>query len=123
MQEILNFLDSKYIDWTMFLLVLASGFFQKRLLKPFPLWKADKSYDETLKTFLVSFVFCTIYILLWKYNYDQMTPAEDREGTPWIKFFISFGLATSFYDLILRLFKKKTKDITGVEVDDDISRN
>lgn len=119
MQDILNFLDSKYVDWTMFLLVLASGFFQQRLLKPFVVWKADKGYDQTLKTFLVSVVFCTVYILLWKYNYNQITAVEEREGAPWIKFFISFGLATSFYDIILRLFKKKAKDVTGFDIDNN----
>lgn len=119
MQEILNFLDSKYVDWNMFLLVLASGLFQKRLLKPFTLWKKDLGYDQTLKTFLVSVVFCSIYIILWKYSYNQITPVEEREGAPWIKFFISFGLATSFYDIVFKLFTKKTKDLTGVDINDN----
>lgn len=117
MQQILEFLDTKYIDWTIFLLVIASGFFQSRFLSPFVWYKKDSKYDATLKTFVVSLVLSAIYTWLWKYEAGGASATEQVQGIPWLKIFISFGLATSFYDIILKLFKLEFKKKTGIDAD------
>lgn len=118
MENILNWLDTKYVDFFIFILVIGSGFLQQRLLLPITLYKADKRYDATLKTFLVSIVLCSIYIWLYKYEANGATKTEQIEGTPWLKFFVSFACATSFYELIVRLFKIEWKKKTGIDADD-----
>lgn len=115
MQNILEFLDTKYIDWTIFILVIASGYFQKRFLRPFKWVKSDSSYDQTIKTFSVSLILCAVYIWLYKYEANGATEIDKKEAIPLIKFFISFGLATSFYDIIVKLFEKVFKEKTGVD--------
>ena len=119
MTNILEFLDTKYIDWTVFILVIGSGFFQNRFLTPFTWYKKDSRYDATLKTFVVSLIFSAIYTWLWKYEAGGASSVEQVQGIPWMKIFISFGLATSFYDIIYRLFKIELKKKTGI---DDIDK-
>ena len=117
MQNILEFLDTKYIDWTIFLLVIASGFLQAKYLQPFTWYKKDARYDATLKTFVVSIILSAVYTWLWKYEAGGATATEQATGVPWLKIFISFALATSFYDIIIRLFKIEIKKKTGIDVD------
>jgi hypothetical protein len=100
-------------------LVIGSGFLQSRLLKPFVLFKRDSRYDATLKTFLVSIVLSAIYIWIYKYEMKNSSIDDQVRAVPVMKFFISFALATSFYDLILRLFKFAFKNKTGLDVDDE----
>lgn len=122
MKQILDFLDTQYIDWTIFLLVIASGFLQARFLCIFTWYKgkdpASLRYDATLKTFVVSAVLCFLYIWLYKYQANGASTTEQKEAIPVLKFFISYALATSFYDLIVRLFKLEAKKRTGIDLDD-----
>src|SRR5690348_11773922 len=118
MENILNWLDTKYIDWAIFLLVIGSGFLQARLLQPFCFYKKDPRYDATLKTFLVSICLCTLYVWLCKYEAKMASAGERLEGTPWVKLFISYACATSFYEVILRLFKIEFKKKTGQDIDE-----
>lgn len=117
MENFLNWLDTKYVDFFIFILVIGSGFMQQRLLAPFCWYKKDGRYDATLKTFVVSIVLCTLYIWLYKYEANGATATEQAEGTPWLKFFVSFATATSFYELIIRLFKLEFKKKTGIDAD------
>lgn len=116
-QNILEWLDTKYIDFTMFWLVIGAGFLQQRLLSPFTWYKKDARYDATLKTLVVSLFLCGLYTWLVKYEAGLATDAEQKIGVPWLKVFISFSLATSFYDLIIRLFKIEFKKKTGIDAD------
>lgn len=116
-QTILEWLDTKYIDFTMFWLVIAAGFFQQRFLSPFCWYKKDARYDATLKTFVVSLVLCSLYTWLVKYEANVAPESEQAIGVPWLKVFISFSLATSFYDIIIRLFKIEFKKKTGQDID------
>lgn len=118
MDNFLNWLDTKYVDFFIFILVIGAGFAQERLLSPFCWYKKNARYDATLKTFVLSLVFSAIYIWIYKYELNHATEADQVKAVPVMKFFISFALATSFYDLILRLFKIEFKKKTGVDVDE-----
>ena len=118
MENVINWLDTKHIDILMILLVIASGFFQQKFLSPFCWYKKDARYDATLKTFAISIVLCGIYTWLVKYEGNMASTTEQMQGTPWLKIFISFALGTSFYDLIVRLFKIEFKKKTGQDVDE-----
>lgn len=120
MENLLNWLDTKYVDFFIFILVIGAGFFQSRFLCPFTWYKKDPRYDATLKTFAVSAVFSAIYIWLWKYEANQAPTTEQVQAIPVLKFFISFALATSFYDLIVRFFKLEVKKKTGVDIDEKL---
>lgn len=117
-QNILEWLDTQYIDFMMFWLVIAAGFMQQRLLAPFTWYKKDARYDGTLKTLVVSMILCGLYTWLVKYEANVAPDAEQKIGVPWLKIFISFSLATSFYDLIIRLFKIEYKKRTGQDADE-----
>jgi len=118
MENILNWLDTKYVDFFIFILVIGAGFAQQRLLAPFVWYKKDSRYDATLKTLIVSAFFSGIYIWLYKYQLNAVPETEQKEAIPVLKFFISFALATSFYDLILRIFKIEFKKKTGIDTDE-----
>lgn len=118
MEALLNFLDTKHVDFFIFILVIASGYFQDRFLCVFTWYKKDSRYDATIKTFVVSLIFSAIYVWLFKYEAGGATEVEQAAGTPWKKIFISFACATSFYDLVLRLFKIELKKKTGIDADD-----
>lgn len=118
MDNLLNWLDTKYVDFFVFILVIGSGFLQQRLLSPFCWYKKDPRYDATLKTFVVSILLSAIYIWLYKYEANGATHAEQAQGTPWLKMFVSFTVATSFYELIVRLFKIEFKKKTNIDVDE-----
>lgn len=122
MDSFLNWLDTKYVDFFIFILVIGAGFAQERFLSPFCWYKKNARYDATLKTFVLSLVFSTIYIWIYKYELNHATTAEQVQAVPVMKFFISFALATSFYDLIVRLFKLEFKKKTGVDVDETINK-
>lgn len=117
MENLLNWLDTKYVDFFIFILVIAAGFFQQRLLKPFIWFKKDLEYDQTLKTFIISTVFCAVYVWIYKYQYNGATIADQNQGFPWVKMFVSFACAESFYNVILKLFKIMFKQKTGIDID------
>lgn len=96
--EILDFFKEKLnIDVLIVLIVLGAGFFQKKYLS-IP-WSKDPSHDASLKTLVISFVASTIYIILFHLQ-NATLPIE------WVKYFISYFFATSFYELLLRPFIK-----------------
>lgn len=83
------------IDAVILVLVLLSGFFQKKYLSGLKLSRF-KNTDGALKTLLVSFVACLAWVLL------------KREGaaTAWADYFITYFFATSVYELLISPFAK-----------------
>jgi hypothetical protein len=65
----------------------------------------------------VSLVLCGLYTWLVKYEANIAPETEQEIGVPWLKVFISFALATSFYDIIIRLFKIELKNRKGIDLD------
>lgn len=95
MEDILKFMqwDSLHLDGIIILLVICGGFFAKKYLEPVnivPAWK----------TLIVGFVFSLVYILLLiisvKFNKEKL-----------VDYFISFAVATSLYDLVIKPVLKK----------------
>lgn len=76
------------LDAVVIMLVLAAGFFQKRYLFHIKI-------TEAWRTMLTGFVFTTIYVGL-------QIIAREFKYTSLIDYFVSFAVATSFYDLILK---------------------
>ena len=79
------------IDWVIVILVIASGYFQSAYLK-------DLNINDALKTLLVSFIASGIYLLL---SGDLVNKASLA------KYFFSFFLATSLYEILLKGWTKK----------------
>jgi hypothetical protein len=82
---------SANVDWVIVLLVIASGYFQSAYLK-------DLNINDALKTLLVSFVASGIYLLLAGDLVNKASLA---------KYFFSFFLATSLYEILLKGWTKK----------------
>lgn len=76
-------------------LVLLSGFFQKKYLAHWCWYPKDGAYDSALKTLAVSAIVCTIYIILLK---------DPNRASNWVKYFISYFMATSIYELLVDKF-------------------
>jgi putative effector of murein hydrolase LrgA (UPF0299 family) len=85
-------------------LVLLSGFFQNKYFKGFKINKKDESYDSALKTLLLSAVVSVVYIYLLK---------DPEKADNWSKYFISYFMATSIYELIVSKFVDWIKLKTG----------
>lgn len=100
------------IDLVIFLLVMLSGFFQERFL---PYWNLvkDARLCAALKTLIVSFIASSIYIFI---VYNQLH-TDNNEGAevmvPWGKYFITYFMSTSIYDLLVRPFRKWITKVTG----------
>src|SRR3990167_2887876 len=77
------------IDLIIVGIVFAAGFFQGQYLEGWRVAKSDKQ-NGALKTLLVSFAACAIYTFLAK---------DEANGANWAKYFLSFFLATSAYEL------------------------
>lgn len=95
MDSILNFLqwDSLHLDGVIILLVICAGFWQKKNL-------ATVNIVDSWKTLIVSFVFCAVYIIL-------LLLAGHLKKDKLVDYFLSFAVATSMYDLILKPVVKK----------------
>jgi hypothetical protein len=95
MQQFLDYLNNVlHIDPIIVLIVIAAGFFQEKYMCSFRVSKDEKT-DAALKTLLVSFSVSIIYLVF--------------KGLPkemFAQYFLSYFLATSFYEMILRPFKK-----------------
>lgn len=101
--EIFDYLQKTlHIDPIIVLIVLASGFFTKRYLKKFNLVKNDEKTNDAVKTLVISFIVSIIYLAL------QGLPRE-----MWSQYFLSYFLATSLYELILRPIIKAVQKATG----------
>jgi hypothetical protein len=79
------------VDWAIVLLVIASGYFQSTYLK-------DYKINPALKTLMVSFIVSIIYLLL---------AGDITNKAALVKYFFSFFLATSLYDILLKGWLKK----------------
>ena len=90
-------------DWWIVLLVLCSGFFQKKYFQGFR-WASNDSYDSALKTLALSFFVSVVYILLMR------DPGEEKN---WSRFFVSYFFATSLYELLVDPFIKWVKKFAG----------
>lgn len=109
--EILNYLNDKMnIDYIIVLIVFLSGYFQELYLCGLVFSKSNPRYDAAIKTLLVSFVVGSIYIY-FMYRNDRTVPV------PYVKYFISYFVATSLYDLAVKpvrnLIKKLVDKYTG----------
>ncbi len=90
MESILKFLtwDSLHLDGVIVLLVICSGLWQKKYLETvniLPAWK----------TLLVSVVACLGYLGL-------LVISGNLKNEKLVDYFISFAVATSMYDLIMK---------------------
>lgn len=107
MEQIYNYLKHLHIDPIIFLIVFASGFFVNRFLKQ-PFLSKDLRTDAAWKTLFVSFVVAVIYL------YMNSTPRE-----MFAELFLSYFMATSLYELMIRPFakfiQKQIKKYTGDE--------
>ena len=108
--DILNYLNDKLnIDFIIVLLVFLSGYFQEQYLCGWILSKIPR-YDAAIKTLLVSFVVSSVYIY-FMYRNDRTV------AVPYVKYFISYFVATSLYDLAVKpvrdLIKKWVDKYTG----------
>lgn len=95
---------SDKIDIYIVVLVLLSGYFQKKYLCHWCWYKSDPTYDSTLKTLAVSAIVCTIYIWLLK---------DPEKANNWVKYFISYFMATSIYELIIDKFVSWVQEKTS----------
>jgi hypothetical protein len=111
--EFIEQLQEKWnIDLVIFLIVMVSGFFQERYLSNWYIVK-DARLCAALKTLIVSFVAGTIYIFI---VYKQSKTDGAEVLIPWGKYFITYFMTTSIYDILVRPFRKWITKITG---DDD----
>jgi Na+/H+-dicarboxylate symporter len=81
------------IDIIMIALVLLSGIFQN---KYFSEWK----FNAAWKTLIVSFVFCSIYAAIYFIQHGNLKDML-------MKWFFSYVVATSLYELLMKRFMKK----------------
>ena len=83
-----------HIDFWIVLLVIASGYFQKMYLSE---WKLS----QALKTLVIGTTFSLVYLAL---TLDLTSLDSVRNGLLCV--FISYALATSFYELIVKPFEE-----------------
>lgn len=93
--NIINFLqpDKLPIDIIMIIIVLLSGLFQQKYL-------FNINMNGAWKTLIVSFIFCIIYVLLFSYAFGF------KQELP-LRWFFSYILSTSLYELLLKKFLKQ----------------
>ncbi|HEX8358430.1 MAG TPA: hypothetical protein VF610_13495 [Segetibacter sp.] len=95
MNPIFDFLQPEKlpIDFAILILVLLAGLFQKKYMEDVP-WK------PAIKTLIASFVFALVYAVLasFAYGFQKELP---------VRWFFSYCLATSLYELMLKAFFKK----------------
>lgn len=104
--ETLNYLkEYLHIDPVIVLLVIGSGFFQDYYLKFWTLTKDTKT-SGALKTLIISSIVSAIYLSIL--SYVDKPPKE-----MWAQYFLSYFLATSFYELLIRPITKYIKKITN----------
>jgi hypothetical protein len=104
--EVLNWLkENAHIDGIIVLIVVAAGLFQKTFLGGFA-WVKDEKYDGALKTLLVSAIVVGIKLYFEKVRGSDIWDA-----------FLSYFLATSFYELfarpIVKFIRRKIVSLTG----------
>ncbi len=93
--------DHLHIDPIIVLIVIAAGFFQNRYLAKWNISKDDKT-ASALRTLVVSGVVSIIYMWL------SFTPRD-----AFASYFLSYFLATSMYELLIRPVTKWLIKITG----------
>jgi uncharacterized membrane protein len=97
--NILNYLKTEWnLDLIIMLIVIASGFFQDKYLRDWTLSKVNDT-NGALKTLIVSGVVSVIYIILL-YSNDAFPKSV------WAMYFISYFAATSFYELLIKPFRR-----------------
>lgn len=90
--EVLVYLKEQlHIDLFIVLLVFAAGFFQQRYLY-------NLKWSQALRTLAVSFVFSAVYLIL-------LSIAGQFKKENIVQYFISYAVATSFYELLIKPFK------------------
>ncbi|OSZ79267.1 hypothetical protein CAP35_13720 [Chitinophagaceae bacterium IBVUCB1] len=94
---------SKHIDWIVVVLVLCGGEFAKRYMSALThihLFAKDIKISLTWKTLIVGSVLSSVYICMLAYNHQLHR--EDH-----IKYFLSYAVATSFYEMFLKSILSK----------------
>ncbi|MDR1056633.1 MAG: hypothetical protein LBL90_12620 [Prevotellaceae bacterium] len=87
-----------YIDVVVIALVIASGYATTRF------WpQPSKLFSTAWKTLIVSAAFVVLYAII-----AALSGKQDSNFL--LRAFVSYTIATSFYDLILKNFKKKLKN-------------
>lgn len=97
MEDFLSYASQKWnIDIIIVLIVLLSGFFQNSYLTGFSLSRNPKT-DSAWKTLALSFIISVVWI--WLSNRGK------TEVLPLAKYFFSYFLATSLYELLINPFR------------------
>lgn len=86
---------TQHIDPISVLLVLAGGFFAKK-------WLKEIAINDTFKTLIVSTVMITGWVII-----QHASGMLTKEDYP--KFFLSYCLATSFYELLIKRLVQLSK--------------
>lgn len=87
---------TQHIDPVSVLLVLAGGFFAKK-------WLKEININDTWKTLIVSTLMISGWVIV-----QHATGMLAKEDYP--KFFLSYCLATSFYELLIKRFLQLSKN-------------
>jgi hypothetical protein len=97
--DLINLLQiGAYIDFVVIALVIASGYAVKRF------WpQPSKLFTCAWKTLIISTALVVIYAII-------VYSSGKQDGDFLLRAFVSYTIATSLYDLILKNFKKKVKD-------------
>ncbi|MBS1988718.1 hypothetical protein JST56_07065 [Candidatus Dependentiae bacterium] len=93
---------TKHIDWVSVLLVLCSGFFVKRYTPGtsiIPIGKKVISIASAGKTLIIGSLFITLYIIV-------MWMGGELHREDYTKYLISYCVATSLYEIIVKPFMK-----------------
>lgn len=123
MEQVFEWLKNQLnIDLIIVVLVILSGFFQEKYLESVTISK-NLRLNASLKTLFLSAIVSTIYIVL---VYRDVKNNSLRNGVPadpmpWAKYFISYFTATSFYDFIIKPFRRFIQKKMGTDVEPETS--
>lgn len=87
-----------HIDPIIVLLVIGAGFFQGYYLKSWTVVKDEKT-NGALKTLIMSLLFVAGYIII-------LSVTDKLPKEVWANYFVSYILATSLYELLIRPLTK-----------------
>lgn len=90
--DLFGLIESNYFDVAIIILVVCSGFLVKRF------WTQQGKLCTAWRTLIISSVLIVIYTVI-------MLATHELHPTYWAKCFVSYTVATSFYELILKKLK------------------
>lgn len=96
-------LISNHIDWVCYFLVIFGGLFAKyylKDLKAITVFGKTITFGNTTKTLVIGTIFITLYIFI-------MYMAGGLHKEDYTKYFISYCVATSTYEIAIKRFLRK----------------